>query len=176
MTVKELSEKAGVSGAAQALVTEESTASTYLESLEKAELYQDAIRFLAFKLPTDAGIKWASSCIKELRSPESKNGKDEPLDASDMWVKAPGDQTRWAARNAADKAKNPGPSNMVAMAVFMSGGSMTPPGSPETPPPPYIPQKFIAGSVLVVVVSHEPEKAKERYQQALKLGKTLDRA
>lgn len=175
MTVKELSETAGVSGAAQALVTDESTPSTYLESLEKAELYQDAIRFLAFKLPTDAGIKWASGCIKEMRSPESKSQKDEPLDASEMWVKAPGDQTRWAAKNAADKAKDPGPSNMVAMAVFMSGGSMTPPGTPEAPPPQYVAQKFIAGSVLVVVVSHEPQKAKERYQQALKLGKTLDR-
>ena len=175
MTVKELSEKAGVSGAADALATEDSTPSTYLESLEKAELYQDAIRFLAFKLPPDAGVKWASGCIKQLRAPEKKDQKDEPLDACDLWVKTPGDQTRWAARNAADKAKEPGPSNMVAMAVFMSGGSMTPPGSPETPPPPYIAQKFIAGSVLVVVVSHEPEKAKERYQQALKLGKTLDR-
>jgi hypothetical protein len=173
MTVKELSETAGVSPAASALVKEESTPSTYLESLEKQELYQDAIRFLAYKLPTDAGIKWASSCLKELRAPESKE-KDEPLDAADAWVKAPGDPTRWAAKDSADKVKDAGPSKLVAMAVFMSGGSMTPPGSPETPPPPYVAQKMIAGSVLVAVVSHEPQKSTERYKQALKLGKALD--
>ncbi|MEI9971807.1 MAG: hypothetical protein WDO73_06975 [Ignavibacteriota bacterium] len=138
-------------------------------------MYQDAIRFLTYKLPTDAGIKWASACIKELRSPESKQQKDAPLEASDNWVKAQGDPTRWAAKDAADKASDSGPSNLVAMAVWMSGGSLAPAGSPETPPPPYTAQKMIAGAILVVVISHDPQKAKERYQQALKLGKTFDR-
>ena len=175
MTVKELSETAGVSGTAKALVKDESTPSTYLDSLEKAELYQDAILFLTYKLPTDAGIKWASACIKELRSPESKDKKDEPLDASDQWVKAPGDQTRWAAKNAADNVKEAGPSKLVAMAVYMSGGSLSPAGGPETPPPQYAAQKIISGSIVVTVVSHEPQKANERYKQALKLGKALDK-
>ena len=171
MTVKELSETAGVSDAARALVKDDSTPSGYLEELEKKELYQDAVRFLAHKLPTDAGIKWASACIKELRAPESKEQKDEPLDASDQWIKVPGDPTRWGAKDAADKAKKAGPSKLLAMGVFMSGGSMTPPGSPETPPPQYSAQKFISGSVLVVVMSHEPQKATERYKRVLKLGK-----
>lgn len=174
MTVKEISETAGLSDAARALVTEDSTPSIYLDTLEKQEMFQDAIRFLAFKLPTDSGIKWAIACVKDLRSPESKEQKDEPLDASDQWVNAQGDPTRWAAKDAADKAKNPGPSNMIAMAVFMSGGSMSPPGAPETPPPQYAAQKMIAGGVLVVVVSHEPQKANERYKKALAMGKKLD--
>ena len=174
MTVKELSETAGVSDAAKALVTEQSTPASYLDSLEKAELYQDAIRFLAYKLPTGAGVKWASVCIRELSSPESKKEKDAPLDAADAWVKTPSDPTRRATKDAADNVKKSGPSKLVAMAVFMSGGSMTPPGSPETPPPPYVAQKMIAGSILVVVVSHEPQKANERYKQALKMGKLLD--
>jgi hypothetical protein len=174
MTVKEISDTAGLTEAAHALVKEDSTPSSYLETLEKQELFQDAIRFLAHKLPADAGVKWASACIKDLQSPESKQQKDEPLEAADKWVNAPGDPTRWAAKDAADKAKNPGPSNLVAMAVFMSGGSMSPPGSPETPPPQYAAQKMIAGCVLVVVVSHEPQKANERYKKALALGKALD--
>jgi hypothetical protein len=207
MTVKELSETAGVSGAAQALVKEESTPSTYLDSLEKQELYQDAIYFLAYKLPIDAGIKWSSACVKEFRPPASqdqpagkepvgkdqpvgktqppgkdqvpgkeKEEKDEPLEAADQWIKAPGDPTRWAAKEAADKAKKSGPSKLTAMAVFMSGGSMTPAGAPVTPPPQYLAQKMIAASVLVAVVSHEPQKSKERYKKALALGKKLDGA
>lgn len=174
MTVKEISETAGLTGAACVLVKEDSTHTSYLDSLEKQELFQDAIRFLAYKLPTDAGIKWASACIKELQSPESKQQKDEPLEAADKWVSAQGDPARWAAKDAADKAKNPGPSNLVAMAVYMSGGSLSPPGSPDTPPPPYAAQKMIAGAVLVIVVSHEPQKANERYKKALALGKALD--
>jgi hypothetical protein len=201
MTVKELSETAGVSGAAQALVKEDSTPSTYLDSLEKQELYQDAIRFLAYKLPIDAGIKWSSACVKELRAPagkdqptgkdqpavknppagkdpaaakDQKEEKDEPLEAADQWIKAPGDPTRWAAKEAADNAKKSGPSKLTAMAVFMSGGSMTPAGAPVTPPPQYLAQKMIASSVLVAVVSHNPQKSTERYKKALALGKKLD--
>jgi hypothetical protein len=33
---------------------------------------------------------------------------------------------------------------------------------------------MIAGSVLVAVVSHEPQKAAERYKRALDMGKALD--
>jgi len=174
MTAKEISEIAGLSDGARALVQEDSTPSSYLDSLEKQELFQDAIRFLAHKLPTDAGVKWAGKCVRELRAPDTKDQKDEPLEAADQWTKAPGDPTRWAAKEAADKAKTTGPSNLVAMAVFLSGGSVSPPGGPEIPPPEYSAQKMIAGSVLVAVVSYEPQKAKERYQQALKMGKELD--
>jgi hypothetical protein len=170
MTVKEISETADLSDAARALVREDSTESNYLDSLEKQELFQDAIRFMAFKLPTDAGIKWATACLKELRSPESKE-KDEPWDASDQWVKAPGDPTRRAAKKAADNVKKAGPSKLLAMAVFLSGGSVASEGAPETPPPQFAAQKLIAGSVQVAVVSYEPKKAKERYQRALTIGK-----
>ena len=123
-------------------------------------------QFLAFKLPPDAGIKWAIACIKELRSPESQKEKDEALDASNAWIKTPGDQTRFAAKDAGGKATK-GESKLLAMAVFMSGGSLAPPGAPETPPPKYAAQKMIAGSVQVTVVSHEPAKAKERYKHCL---------
>jgi hypothetical protein len=174
MTVKEISETAALSDAARALVKEDSTPSSYLESLEQQELFQDAVRFLAYKLPTDAGVKWASACVKELRAPENKE-KDEPLAAADQWVKAPGDPTRWAAKKAADKTKKPGPSTLVAMAVFLSGGSVASPGAPETPPPQFAAQKLIAGSVLVAVVSYEPQKANERYKRALAKGKELDK-
>ena len=171
MTVKELSEIAELSDGARALVKDDSTPPGYLDSLEKQELYPDAIKFQAHHLPADAAVKWASACIKELRSPETKDQKDEPLDAVDQWVKAPGDQTRFAAKEAADKSKKSGPSKILAMAVFLSGGSLTPPGSPEAPPPKWAAQKMIAGSIQVAVVSDQPAKAKERYQQALKLGK-----
>jgi hypothetical protein len=173
MTVKELSESAALSDPALALVREESTPTSFLEELEKKELFQDAIRFLAFKLPTDTGIKWASACVRDLRSPENKE-KDEPLDAADQWIKTPGDPTRWAAKNASDKSKKNGASNLVAMAVFLSGGSLAPAGAPMTPPPKYAAQKLIAGSIQVAVVGYEPAKASERYRKALAKGKALD--
>jgi hypothetical protein len=174
MTVKEISEISGLSAGALALVREDSTSASYLDSLEKQELFDDAVRFLAYKLPTDAGIKWASGCVRELQSPESRQQKDEPLEASDRWVKAPGDPTRWAAKEAVDKAKTAGPSKLVAMAVFLSGGSVSPPGAPETPPPPNVAQKMVAGSIQVAVVGYDAKNAKDRYKKALTMGKALD--
>jgi hypothetical protein len=173
MTVKELSETAGVSDAGRALAQDDSTPAGYLDTLEKQEMYQDAIRFMAYKLPVDAAVKWAADCIKELRSPESKQQKDDELDAVDQWVKTPGDATRWAAKDAADKSKKSGPCTLLAMAVFMSGGSLTKPPAPDTPPPQNVAQKMIAGSVLVIVVSYEAPKANERYKKALAIGKLM---
>jgi hypothetical protein len=174
MTVKELSEISDLSDAALALVRADSTPSSYLASLEKQDLFNDAVGFLAHKLATDVGVQWAVACVRELQAPDRKEQKDEPLEAAGRWLKTPGDQTRWAAKEAADKAKTTGPSYLVAMAVFLSGGSITPPGAPATMPPPYSAQKMIAGSIVIAVVSHQPEKAPERYQRALALGKELD--
>lgn len=173
MTVKESSETAGLSPAAQALAADDSTPATYLDALEKQELYQDAIKFLAWQLPANAGIKWANRCMRELRAPERKDQKDEALEASERWAQAPGDATRWAAKKAADNATS-GDSKLVAMAVFMSGGSIIPPGSPEVQPPPNSAQKMVAGSVIVTVVTYQPEKANERYKQALKIGRGIE--
>ena len=130
MTAKELSETADLSGAARALVKDESTPGGYLEELEKQELYPDAVRFLAFKLKVDAAIKWASTCIKELRSPEGQKEKDEALEAADAWIKTPTDETRFAAKDAGGKATK-GDSKLLAMAVFMSGGSLVAPTRPK---------------------------------------------
>jgi hypothetical protein len=174
MTVKEIGEISNLTDGARALVREDSTPSSYLDSLEKQELFQDAIRFLAHKLPSDAGVKWASTCVRELQAPEQKEQKNEPLEAAGEWIKAPGDATRWAAKDAADKAKATAPANLVAMAVFLSGGSIAPPEAPETMPPPYTAQKMIVGSILAAVLSYAPEKAPERYKRALAMGRELD--
>jgi hypothetical protein len=184
MTVKEISEIADLGGGARALVKEDSTPSAYLDSLEQQKLFEDAIRFLAYKLDVDVAVKWACACIRDLRAPdtkeqkdpkEQKEQKDEPLEASEQWVKAQGDPARRAAKTAADKAKTRGASYLVAMAVFFSGGSITAPEAPEAPPPKYAAQKMIAGGVQIAVVSYQPEKAPERYKRALAIGKELDK-
>jgi hypothetical protein len=86
-------------------------------------LYQDAVRFLAFKLPPDAGVKWAIGCIKELRAPESQKEKDEPLDASDAVDQGAGRPDHdLPPKEAGDKATKAGESKLVAMAVFHERG------------------------------------------------------
>ena len=174
MTTKEIADAANLSENARSLLRDDSTPAQYLDSLEKAELFQDAVRFVGLKLAPDASIKWAVACVRELQPPEQKNQKDEPLEASERWIKLPNDATRRDARDAADRARDRGPSSLIAMAVFMSGGSVASPAAPEVQAPPYTAQRMAAGSVQATVVIYQPERLKERYQKALALGKAQD--
>ena len=173
MTVKEISEISNLSEGARELVREDSTPATYVDSLEKQELFQDAIRFQAHHLATDAGVKWACACARELQPPDRKDKKNESLEAADRWLQAPGDATRWTAKEAAEKGGMESPGDLAAMAVFLSGGSITPPEAPETQAPPYSAQKMLVGSILIAVLADQPEKAGGRYKRALALGKAL---
>jgi hypothetical protein len=57
------------------------------------------------------------------------------------------------------------------MAVYMSGGSLTPPGSPPADPPPLTAQKMVMGAVQTSIFSDDLQHLKERYQRALAMGK-----
>ena len=68
------------------------------------------------------------------------------------------------------------PANLLAMGVFMSGGSIAPPQSPEIQPPPYTAQKMISGCITATVLTYQPENAAKRYKRALELGREADRS
>jgi len=174
MTAKEIGDTANLGENASALLTGEMPPSAGLDVLEEHGLYEDAVRFLAHKLPVRGGIEWGVQCVREMQPPERKNDRDEPLAAAEMWLKAPGDPARYAARQAADGSRDKSASTLIAMAVFFSGGSVAPPGNPEVPPPPYCAQKMIAGGVRIAVLSHDIANAGERYRRVLALGRKAE--
>jgi len=178
MTVKEISEAAELSPAAQALAKDDSTPATYVDSLEKQPepLYPDAIKFMAFQMEAQSAVKWACACVRELQAPELKDQKNETLDACEQWTKSPNDEARWTAKKTSDKAKPSGSTKLIAMGVFFSGGTIAGPGAPETPPPKNLAQKMLAGSVQSVVMSYKPETASDRYKRALAIGKGMSQA
>jgi len=170
MTTTELSKDAGLSAAAQTLADDNLSPAQYVELLEKRELFQDAVQFHAHTLEPRGAIEWAGKCVQELDPPDQRPETAESAAAVEKWLTMPADPSRWAAKEAAEKSQVSFPADLLAMAVFLSGGSMTPAGSPETPPPRYASQKMAGGSVLVAVVSHSPESAKKRYRRALELA------
>ena len=173
MTAKEIAANADLTASAHDLLRDDSTPATFLDALEKQQLYEDAIRFQAHKLTPANGVKWALSCMQDLGDPAKKSEPNPARDACDTWTKAPTDATRWAARDAAAKERTTTPAGVLAHAVFFSGGSITPPGSPETQPPPGSAQKLIAGAIQITILTHEPQHAPDRYRKALSLGRLL---
>jgi hypothetical protein len=170
MTTREISEAANLTENANALLREDSTPSAFLDSLQEHGLYEDAVRFLAHHLAIGAGIKWAVASVRELQPPDQKD-RNEALDAADQWIKTPSDPARRAAKSAVDRAKDTSAGELAALAVFMSGGSITPPESPDVYPPPYAAHKMVAGSVRVAVVTHDPQHVADRYRRALAIGR-----
>jgi hypothetical protein len=174
MTAREIGENANLSSGGLSLITGEMSPAACLDALEERGLYEDAVRFLAHKLAVRGGIQWAVECARELEAPERKERPNEPLEAAQRWLLAPSEATRQAARQAADRCPDKSAATLIAMAVFFSGGSITPPGGAEVEPPPYSAQKMVAGGVRIAVVSHDPAHAGERYRRALASGRQAD--
>jgi hypothetical protein len=107
---------------------------------------------------------------------EDRSKHAEALDAAESWLKAATDEARWKARSAAEKGGISSPADLIAMAVFFSGGSITPADTPVTPPPPYVANRMVGGGIQLAVLSQLPEKASERYQRALQIGRQIVKA
>ncbi len=174
MTTEEIAKNADLSGEAQAVLRPEMAPAQYVDALEKQGLFQDAVRFLACKMAVNVAIRWGQTCGKELAPPNPDARAEPAMSATARWLQTPDDSSRRQAREAADKSGVDTAAGCLAMAVALSGGSITPPGAPEIIPPPYTANKLVATSIMVAVLGYQPEKAAERYGKALAIGRGLD--
>ena len=65
------------------------------------------------------------------------------------WLGEPTEDFRLAVRAAGDKAKNGSPEQILAQAVFFSGGSMSEPDLPAVLPPLRLCGRFAAAAVIL---------------------------
>ncbi|HEX4771857.1 MAG TPA: hypothetical protein VH351_13550 [Bryobacteraceae bacterium] len=173
MTTVEIADLAKMSAPAKELARDDLSPSRYVEVLEKQKLFRDAVLFLAYGLPAPLSIRWGCRCCREFLTERQIEEAKVSLEAAETWTESPSDELRWAARDAAEKDGVKTPADLLAMAIFFSGGSVTPPNTPETPPPPYVTQKMTAGSIQVSVLTNTPEKADERYKKALQISRDV---
>lgn len=175
-TTPEIVKNAGLSGQAQEQLRDGITPAQYIDTLEKQELYRDAVGFLAHKMAVPVAIRWAHTCVKELAPPEPDRRAEPAMTATERWLQTPDDTARRNARQASDQSGVDTAAGCLAMAIALSGGSITPPGAPEVIPPPYSANKLAAMSIVIAVLSYTPEKSAERYRKALAIGRKFDAA
>lgn len=149
-------------GAAE-LLTKRPTVSQFLGQLAERDEFAAAMRVAAHALPIREAVWWASQCAKTA-------GPSPALTAAERWVIAPSDETRRAAMTAAESAGLATPAGCVALAAFLSGGSLGPADVAEVPPPAGAAAQAAGGAVALVAVIKEPEKAAERYKKFLALA------
>lgn len=158
---------------AKKLLTPDIAAQQFLQLLVQNKLYVDAVRLLAYALPIRNAIVWATGCARHFASANPSEKSSAAIEAIDKWLAEPNDENRHAAMTAAQQAEFGTPAGSAALAVFFSGGSIAPPGSPEVAPQQYLAANSVVGSVLLAALLPEPEKAEAKYQAFIAEGQKL---
>lgn len=166
----EVAKAAELNGDALAVLHPEHSAQDYATALLNAERFQDAVRFVAHALPKREAVWWALLCAREAAGDAPPPEVKASLDATDLWVRHPGDEQRRAAMAAAQKATFQTPAGCAGLAAFLSGGSLSVPGQPEVPPGPFLTAKAVTGGVSIASIGADPKTAPERFKRYVEQG------
>ncbi len=167
MTAAELIEAAALNEDAAALATAEMGGGEFIDALARSGRQADGVRALAHALPPREAIRWAAEYIR--RAAPASAGEASALEAVERWLADPSDENRRAALAAAERASGKA-AGVLAIAVFLSEGSVAPPQAPVVPPVRFAGAKAASGAMALAVVSSEPAKAKERFAALIEDG------
>jgi hypothetical protein len=136
-------------------------AESALAALEQRGLALDAIRLIAHALPRREAVWWACMCARHT-APAPPPAAALCLEAAELWVRRPADDTRRAAYARAEAAGFDSPEAWACTAAFLSGQSMSPAGQPAVPPAPHLSGLAVAGSVTLASVRERPALQPQR--------------
>jgi hypothetical protein len=147
----------------------------FVAVLVEDERYADAVRFLAHLLPKREAIFWAWSSARRALDPEPPPEITAVLEATGRWITEPTEENRRPMLELAQAADLGTPAGCAALAAFLSGGSIAPPGLPPVEPDPYAAAKAITGSIVLAAVMREPERAPEKFALFIAQGVDIGR-
>jgi hypothetical protein len=131
----------------------------------------EAAFFLGQALPRYEAVAWATRAVRDLAPAEPSSPEGEAMKSALLWLQDPSDGRRRAAFEAAQRAADPSPQRLCALAVFFSGGSMAPDHLQPVPPPKDVAGKFAAGAVLLAATASG--RRDEALAGAFSLGEEL---
>ena len=148
------------SKAAKALLTAGLEPTRFLDLLVEKELFDDALTFLSYALPTREAIWWGLRCAREVTPEDAEEPIAAALKAIQAWLDDPSDESRRANMDAAEAATYATPAGCMALVVFFSEGSMAPADCPPVPPEKWLYAKTLSAAVnLGLVVRGQDEIA-----------------
>lgn len=139
----------------------------YFDRLCAAERADDAVIFLAHALPRRETIWWGCLCLWETLRPAPPPAADAALATVLGWVRQPS-ETRKQDVIKAGEAVADTPLGFLASAVSFSGESISLPGLPVVPPPPYLANRLVAGAMQVAASGSG--NARTHFGRFLRLG------
>lgn len=146
----------------------------FLEALVAKEYLTDALRVLAHRLPKRDAVWWGCLCWEHADEANRGEAERQALAAAVRWVLDPTDENRRLAGKWGKKARMKTSGGALAMAVFLSGGSVSLPGLPFVPPKPQTCAAAVAGSILLLAARHDRHLARQKWRREfLDLGQQV---
>lgn len=173
-TIASIIERYELTEEAQAILTMKMSPLQAIETLVKAELYNEATQFIAHGLPMIDGIFWASEALS-LRLQEWDETEKHAINSALQWLQQPNETNRVRANQLAERVGLESAPAWVAKAVYWSGtGSIVDPKLPSVMPPPFLYSHAIAAAISVSAAVPAWEKgemgAKKFYQKVIEHG------
>ena len=169
-TAAKVLERYEASPQATALVTADMAPRRFVDLLLAESLNDDAITFLAYALPRREALWWGLRCVKEVTPPQPKQEIAAALEAAGAWIDSPDEERRRASMTAAEAATYGTPAGCIALAVFFSEGSMSPPDCPAVPVGEWFCARTVAAAVILASMAKGPEEIVPSAQRFARAG------
>jgi hypothetical protein len=152
------------------LISGETTAREFVERLMEQSRFADGITFLAAALPKREAVWWGCQSCGGADSSTLPPDDRRAIEAAKQWVLDPSEDNRRSAEAAAKAGQLLTAPSCVAMASFLSGGSLAPPGLPEVPPPEHLTGHSVGCAVKFVATSGNADQIEVNQRRLLELG------
>jgi len=141
----------------------------YFNQLVDAGDLEQAVSFLGHALPRYEAVAWAARFLEKHSHRTKLPRRDQQtLDRVLRWLDDPSDEFRREAFDASEGASTDSAERLLAMSVFLSGGSVAPIDLPAVAPPQALCGRLAAAAV--VVAAHRTGDSAEAMREALATG------
>ncbi len=147
----------------------------YLAALIAAGHLVAAGAYLAAALPRREAVWWGCRCLRSVLAATAPPAAEAALVAAETWAAAPGDSNRRKAMAAAEAIGFADPAGCLALAAFLSGGSLVPPHLKDVPPPDHAFARALAGALQLAAARAEPAQIGATHRRFLDLGLAVAR-
>lgn len=156
---------------ARALLTDDQSPEEFFDALRDGGLDQEALTFLANALPIRETLWWGLRCLRDPLMPPPANDNVVPaLAAVEAFTNEPGEPLRRAAQTAAEAATYETAAGCLALAVFLSQGSLAPADCPPVPVGPGFGAKTAAAALVLATLSPGVKSPLELGRRFLDIG------
>jgi hypothetical protein len=170
LTAAEICARFDLKKEARALLSEGMGPREFLEALVAKKQYLTGIDFIAHALPPREAVWWGCLCLQHVCGENLTPPDKVACTAAVLWVLAPSEENRAAAKAPAEAAGPASPAGQLATAANQTGGNVAPPEAPPMPPPPFAPAKAVAIAVKLSSTKSDPVKITDTQRLFVELG------